>query len=102
MLNTVRLLKGEAILTKSEVKNFHKYDTIWGDDGYPKELKKWNIKDKEEAKRELSKYRCKYDMGNPLSHITEYGLEYYEEDEDGNFITGSDYDFAEDEVLQGD
>lgn len=96
MNNTIRLVKGEARLTRAEYKKFNKCDTIMGDKNDPVELNKWSIEEKEEALKELSKYRCTYHKGNTYD-IEEYALEYYTEDEDGEFIEGSDYDFAEDD-----
>lgn len=89
--NTIILLEGTARLTGREMKKFNKYDTILGCDSNPTELKRWSIEQIDEAKAELAKYKCEYD----LSYIAEYALEYCECDEDGEFIQGSDYDFAE-------
>lgn len=93
MFNTIILKKGYARLTNKEYKGFSKGDTIWGIDRNPEELKRWNIEDKEEAEKELAKYRCTYSGGN-LWDIEEYALEYCECDEEGEFVEGSDYDLA--------
>lgn len=96
MNNTIRLLKGEAELTKREFEAFTKGDTIWGADREPEELKRWSIEQEQEAKEELKKYCCTYNRYNEnLTDIEEYALEYFEADEDGEFISGSDYDLAE-------
>ena len=58
-------------------------------------MKRWDITDKEEAKKELSNLRCSYEKDNALYNVTEYALEYCECDENGNFVSGSDYDLAE-------
>lgn len=99
MNNTIILLKGHAMLTESEYKRFSKHDTIYGDDRTPEEVKRYSMEQIEEAKKELAKYNCKYDFfGNSrLWEIEEYALEYCECDEDGEWISGSDYDFAEEE-----
>ena len=51
--NTIILLKGEAVLTSREMKNFDKGDTIWGNDSEPKEVNRWRAEDAEEAKKVL-------------------------------------------------
>lgn len=91
--NTIRLLKGEEVLTRKEYSRFSKGDTIFGIDSNAKELKRWGIDQEEEAKEELKKYQCEYDEGNDVI-ISEYALEYFDSDEDGEFISGSDYDLA--------
>lgn len=62
------------------------------------ELKRWDITQAEEAKAELAKYNCSYSKGIALYYIEEYALEYCECDEDGEFVQGSDYDFAEEKM----
>lgn len=94
MDNTIRLLHGEWRLTKYESKKFKKGDTIWGDGASPDELKKWPISEKKKALEELEKRACSYIQDGQLLSVDEYALEYYEEDEDGEFVTGSDYDLA--------
>ncbi len=97
MNNTIILMKGYARLTESEYKRFTKYDTICGDDRTPEEVKRYSMEQEEEAKAELAKYNCTYsNNGSGLWTIEEYALEYCEFDDDGEFISGSDYDFAED------
>ena len=95
MYNTIILKKGEAILTPREYRDFCKGDTIWGDYRMPKELFRWPIEQEEEAKSELAKYKCEYRRGIEDYFISEYGLEYCECDEDGDFVSGSDFDLAE-------
>lgn len=94
MFNTIILLKGYQKLTEKEYRKFEKGNTIWGDNSDPEEIKRWNIEEKEDAKKELSKYHCKYQGGYDWD-IEEYALEYCECDEDGEFVQGSDYDLAE-------
>lgn len=96
----IRLLKGEEILSYREYQNFEEGDTIWGNDSDAEELKVWEGKDKEEAKKELEKYKCSYLWGGGdgnIKYIEEYALEYYLADEDGEFYQGSNYDLAEKE-----
>jgi len=95
MLNMIRLLYGECRATNEELKKFQKGDTIWGNDTSPEELKRWKIEEAEEAKEELSKFCCKSVRYNEyLTDIKEYALEYFEADENGEFIEGSDFDLA--------
>lgn len=95
MNNTIILWKNEQRLTSEEWKKFSKGDTIWGNGETPEEVKRWDITDEEEAKKELRNLRCSYEKDNELYNVTEYALEYCEYDEDGNFVCGSDYDLAE-------
>lgn len=98
MNNTIILKHCEIRLTREEFKGFKKGNTICGEDDYPvEELKRWSTEDQPEAIEELSKYRCKYTEEGSLYNIEEYALEYCECDEDGEFIQGSDFDFAEEE-----
>lgn len=95
MFNTIVLKSGEARLTNLEYKQFSPGDTIMGNDSVPVEIKRWEIDQKAEAKAELSKLRCSYERYNEyLYSIQEYALEYCKCDEDGEFLEGSDYDFA--------
>lgn len=94
MFNTIILKHGFARLTRMEYKHFEKGDTIYGDGSCPDELKRWNIKDEKLAQDELAKYHCEYYDEYPLWNIDEYALEYCECDEEGEFVSGSDYEFA--------
>lgn len=91
-----RLLKSEARLTKEELKGFEKGDLITGNDVNPEELKRWTGEGcREKALEELKKFNSSYYMEEQLTDVTEYAVETYEADEDGDFLEGSDYDFAE-------
>ena len=97
MYNTIILLKGERqYQCKTFEENFTKWDTIFGDDCEPIELARWDIEDKEEAEAALARYKSEYDYGGlqRIYYVTEYALEYCDCDEDGDFISGSDYDLA--------
>lgn len=112
--NTIILWHGFETLTSIEFEHdilnnkFHKGRTIWGVDSFPNELKRWDISEKEEALKELAKYKCSYtgyydcyynrNFSGNLCYIEEYALEYCGCDVDGDFICGSDYDLAEDET----
>lgn len=95
--NTIILLKGDARLTKNEYKRFAVGDTIYGDDSNPTELNRWGIEQKAVAFAELQKYKCSYRKDNQLFDVEEYALEFCVCDDDGEFIDGSDYEFAETE-----
>lgn len=91
-----RLLKSEARLTKEELKGFEKGNLITGNDVNPEELKRWTGEGcREKAMEELKKFNSSYYMGEQLADTTEYAVETYEADEDGDFLEGSDYDIAE-------
>nr|DAR30122.1 MAG TPA: hypothetical protein [Caudoviricetes sp.] len=94
MNNTIILLKGKLAYSVSEYKEFSKGDTIWGDTSNPEELRRWDIRQIEEAKAELAKYNCSYTRATALYWVEEYALEYCECDEDGEFVQGSDFDLA--------
>ena len=53
--------------------------------------------DKDEAEATLAKYQCEYNYGELQNtyYVTEYGLEYCDCDEDGEWEAGSDFDLAE-------
>jgi uncharacterized protein (DUF1778 family) len=93
MKNTIILRKGFARLTEHEFKKFVKGDTILGIDRNPEEVKRWPIDQEADAKAELEKHQCKYDGDG--WNIEEWALEYCVCDEDGDFVSGSDYEFAE-------
>lgn len=95
MNNTIILKKGYARLTNNEYQKFHRFDTIAGTNYIPTEIKRWTIDQIEEAKQGLAKHNCTYKRYNDnLIEIEEYMLEYCKCDEDGEFVEGSDYDFA--------
>lgn len=102
MFNTIILLHGESKLNHFEKRKFQKGDTIFGDCSNPEELKRWNVEQEEEARAELAKYRCSYSQGIALYYVDEYALEYCECDEEGEFVEGSNYDFAEEISLEDD
>ena len=103
-MNTIRLLHNEARLNRRfELKDFRKGDLIWGNDENPEELGRWNASDEDAAKAELAKYRCSYDpYHDQLAYIEEYALEWFESDEDGEFLFGSDFELAQGEEINRD
>lgn len=94
MYNTIILLKGKKNLSRKEYRSFSKGDTIWGLNGDPEEIARWVIDDEEEARKELAKFNCSYDNKDVYYSITEYALQYCECDSNGEFMTGSDFDLA--------
>ncbi len=95
MFNTIILKMGQARLTRPEQKKFVHGDTIWGADSNPEELGRWSIEQKEDAKAESGRFQCVYEDDVELFNATEYALEFCECDEDGEFISGSDFELAE-------
>lgn len=94
-MNTIRLLRGECRANNEEYKRFKKGDTVWGNDTNPEELKRWTIEEEEEAKAELKKFFCKSVKYNEhLTDIEEYALEFFQADESGEFVEGSDFELA--------
>lgn len=61
------------------------------DDPDPVGLGKYSTR--EEAMKELKKYRpnCYYNPYGKFYHVTEYFIDCYEEDEDGEFLSGCEY-----------
>lgn len=93
--NKIELVKAESSYTRANFKNYSKGDLILGDDTMYEGILKWDISQKEEAEKALAEVRCRIVEGPELYYITEYALQYFEEDEDSNFIQGCDYDFAD-------
>lgn len=99
--NTIILLHGENRLTKMEYRTYKKEkgslkgESIWGENENPEEIRRWNIKDREEAINELKKYKCEYEWGAELFFADEYALQYCKCDDDGEILYGSDFDLAE-------
>lgn len=94
MQNTIILVKGYARLNSSEHKDFRPGDTIWEEGSNPEEIERWSITDEDAAIEALAGYRCRYAQGQPWE-IEEYALEYCECDDNGDFVSGSDYRLAE-------
>ena len=94
--NTIILLGNVASLTKAEWSKFNEGDLILGNDTDPDELMRGDIKQEQEAKAELAKYTCCYvqDSNPSLVFVEEYALMYCDTDDDGEFIEGADFVFA--------
>lgn len=94
--NTIILLGNTASLTKAEWRKFNEGDLILEFDGDPDELMRWDIKQEQEAKAELAKYNCSYitDSNPSLVFVEEYALMCCECGDDGEFIEGADFIFA--------
>lgn len=93
MNKKIRLITNSLTLTNKEYEKFEKGDTLWGNDENPQTIKKYDISEKETAEKELKTYKNTYEKIDNHYNITEYALEYYTEDEDGNFYEGSDFSF---------
>ena len=89
---------GDAVLSKMEMKKFKKGDTVINDWADATEVKRWKMSEKDEAIAELASKKCTYKKGIELTYIDEWALEYCECDEDGEFVEGSDYDMADEEI----
>ena len=94
MYNTVRLLHNEVRMSADKYESFEHGDTIFGIDQDPEVLAKWDIDDIEDAKMELEKFYCSSNSNGVIVDVEEYALEYCDTDENGEFVEGSDYDFA--------
>lgn len=95
MINAIRLLRGYRSITVKGDEMPEIGCTIYEDGTDPEELNRWVIEDKKDAMEELAKYRCSYRKGSGVVFVEEYALEFFEADEDGDFVMGSDFDFAE-------
>lgn len=97
MMDIIILKSGYERLTSSEYEKFAQGDSIWGNDRWPDELKRWKSEEEQEANAELAKYRCSYEHSGCLWLISEYGLEYCECDEDSEIVWSTSYGLAEDD-----
>lgn len=93
MYNTIRLVHGNGEICE-------KGDTIWGMDSWPIEVKRWSAEEKAEAIATLSKHWCSYweqetYAGGKVTIGDEWALEYFDCDDDGEFVQGSDFGLAE-------
>ena len=95
--NTIIMLKGESILTYREMREFQKGDTIWGVDRVPQEVRRWEIGEEKAARAALAEKKCSYRKGIKDTYIEEYALQYCDVDVNGDFMSGADYDLAEEE-----
>ncbi len=96
-MNTIILKRGYRRLSIKEHLKFQNGDTIFGENCFdaPEEIKRWDISEKEDALKELAKYKCTYRFCGGDWEIEEYALEFCEVDDDGEFLKGSDYYLAE-------
>lgn len=58
------------------------------------EVKRWSINDEAAALAELAKHKCTYDYRNGTVWADEWALEFFEADEDGEFVMGADEEYA--------
>lgn len=87
------------LIRKKQFKNYFEGDCIYGPNTDPEELKRWTYDQLNEAKAELSKYKCTYHEHPDCVDVEEYALEYCDTNTDGEFVNGSDYDLAEKEEV---
>lgn len=93
---TIILLHGYSVFTWQEYKKFTEGDLIYGENENPEEIARWSIEDEQAAIKELNKYKCSYEHNSSGTYtVNEYALEYCVTDEEGEFIEGSDFTFAE-------
>lgn len=104
--NTIRLLEVNAEITlKAGLQLVDLFNYAIDNDTSPTEIKKMELNDVnlKVAKEWLSNKKNTRERTEGYSgayyKITAYAIEYFMEDEDGNFIDGSDYDSAEDEII---
>lgn len=97
MYNTIFLKRGNAIVKAAKFKDYSIGDAVCGVNAEPDILQKWPIEKEMEAKEELKKHRCTYEKSGDFYDVEEFALEYCETDDDGDFISGSDFDLAETE-----
>lgn len=76
-----------------------KGDAIFGVDSDAQEVKRWPIEQKPAALAELAKHRCSYRemttfTGSTVIQADEWALEFCEIDDDGDYISGSDFELA--------
>lgn len=91
--NTIILLHGTGEIAA-------KGDAIFGIDSNAQEIQRWPIGQKADAMAALAEHRCIYReastfTGSAVIQADEWALEFCECDEDGEYITGADYDLAE-------
>ena len=106
MFNTVRLIVGEGNFPHSRWgKRVVPGDQVYGIDNSSRELMRWTFTEEtedavmSEAKSVLAAKRNECILKSGYVFATEYALEVFESDEDGEFICGSDYSLAEAEYF---
>lgn len=90
--NTIILTHSVRNFTESEVKHGRvTIDECFCD---ADERKRWSIADEEAARAELAKHKCTFSYGYGTVWTDVWALEFWEADEDGEFINGGDSDYA--------
>lgn len=94
-INIVRLIHSERNFSRSEVER----GRISRDDCFldPDEVKRWSIADEAVARAELAKHLCTYEYRRGTVWADVWALEFFEADEDGEFVNGGDLDYAPEE-----
>lgn len=60
----------------------------------PTEVKRWGICDEDAARAELAKHKSSFSYKNGAVWVDAWALEFFESDDDGEFLEGSDMDLA--------
>ncbi len=81
-------IRNQGIPTREDI-----FDALFGIDSDPVEIGRFY--EKAEAMEELSHRKCKvWESGN-VWRVSGFAVETFDADDDGEFLTGSDYDMAE-------
>ena len=80
-------IRNQGIPTREDI-----FKALFGIDSDPVEIGRFY--EKAEAMEELSNYKCKvWESGN-VWRVSGFAVETFDADDDGEFLTGSDYDMA--------
>lgn len=91
-INTITLIHSTRNFTRAEVER-GRVDLVecLCD---PDEVKRWGIADEALARAELSKHKSTFAYKNGTVWTDVWALEFFETDEDGEFVNGGDLDYA--------
>lgn len=81
-------IRNQGIPTREDV-----FEALFGIDSDPVEIGRFYEKAK--AMEELSNYKCKVWKSGSVWRASGFAIETFDADDDGEFLTGSDYDMAE-------
>lgn len=70
-------------------------EAVFGIDNNSQYIKKWPAEEEASAYKELSSKKCEYYRTGDTIWLDEWALMWCECDEDGEFISGADYELAE-------
>lgn len=102
--NTIVLLYEETLFSGVYKKNVKMEvgNLITVPDSEAEELRRWNITEKDSAFSELKKHKCVIKAVPGGIYVEEYALEFFEEDDEGRIVEGSNFEFAELEINLGE